>query len=656
MNGWTYLRYTLLMSWTIWATASSAETTVLVEAESFAGLGGWVIDQQSMDQMGSPYVLAHGLGRPVAEAETTIEFPASGTYRVWVRTRDWVGPWKEPGTPPAMRAEGYPGRFKLLVDGRPLETVFGTRESQWHWQTGGTVSIPRGRVKLALKDLTGFEGRCDAILFSTNPNLVPPNEDPEMAKLRRRLLGFPEKPPVAGAYDLVVVGGGVAGTCAAISAARHGCRVALIQDRPVLGGNNSSEVRVGLSGLIFQDPYTKLGSLVDEIGPVGHWNLWEAKKDPDSPRSKRILDVIRKHPEKKQHNAGPASNYEDTRKQDAVLAENNIDLFLNTHVNGAERDGNHITAVVGQDIRTGERRVFRGAVFADCTGDGTLGFLAGADFRIGREARSESGESLAPDESDKLSMGTSVQWYAKKRTQPSSFPATPWAVTFTEKNCPQATRGDWNWETGAMRDQVQEIERIRDYAFRVTYGNWSTLKNQPGLKERYRNWELEWIAYIGGKRESRRLLGDVILRQQDIVDGKPFADACVTTTWTIDLHYPKKPACACEAFQSKARHLKIAPYPIPYRCLYSRNIDNLMMAGRNISVTHVALGTVRVQRTTGMMGEVLGMATSLCAKHSCKPRDVYEKHLAEFRALLKEGVPAARTPAAPNKTSGGDVR
>ena len=153
---------------------------------------------------------------------------------------------------------------------------------------------------------------------------------------------------------------------------------------------------------------------------------------------------------------------------------------------------------------------------------------------------------------------------------------------------------------------------------------------------------MEWAAYIGGKRESRRLMGDVILTQQNIVDQKKFPDGCVTTTWTIDLHYPKKPACACDAFQSEARHLKIKPYPIPFRCFYSRNIANLMMAGRNISVTHVALGTVRVMRTTGMMGEVLGMAAGLCRKHSCDPKGVYEKHLAEFTGLLKEGVPPAK--------------
>ena len=314
------------------------------------------------------------------------------------------------------------------------------------------------------KDLTGFEGRCDAILFSTDPNLVPPNEDPAMAEFRRRLLGFPEKPPVAGTYDLVVAGGGMAGTCAAISAARHGCRVALIQNRPVLGGNNSSEVRVGLSGLIFQNPHPKLGSLVDEIGPVGHWNLWEANQNPDSPRSKRIQEVIRKHPEKKQHNAGPPSNYEDKRKHDAVLAEKNIDLFLETHVNGVEMEGNRITAVVGQDIRIGERRAFRGALFADCTGDGTLGFLAGADFRMGREARSETGESLAPDESDKLSMGTSVQWYAKKRRPSDSLPRDTVGGTSSPKRTVPERRG----ATGIGKPGPCGTKSGRSSAFAIT--------------------------------------------------------------------------------------------------------------------------------------------------------------------------------------------
>jgi hypothetical protein len=328
---------------------------------------------------------------------------------------------------------------------------------------------------------------------------------------------------------------------------------------------------------------------------------------------------------------------------DIVRAERTIDLFLNMHVNEVETDANRILSVTAQDIRTGKHLMFRAHLFADCTGDGNLGFLAGADFRMGRESRELTGEDLAPEQSDKLVMGTSVQWYSIEEKKPSTFPDCPWAVQFDETNCTKGTRGDWDWETGANRDQITEIETIRDYALRVVYGNWAVLKNHDQFKDAFANRRLAWVAYIGGKRESRRLLGNVILRQQDIVERKAFPDACVTTTWTIDLHYPMKTSgYEGEPFRSIAKHVRIKPYPIPYRCLYSRNISNLMMAGRNISVTHVALGTVRVQRTTGMMGEVVGMAASLCRKYSCDPHDVYEKHLPEFKKLLKEGIPPAQ--------------
>ncbi|HJN08313.1 MAG TPA: FAD-dependent oxidoreductase [Pirellulaceae bacterium] len=620
--------------------ASEAGATVLVEAESFEQLGGWVVDQQVMDQMGSPYLLAHGLGRRVGNAISTVEFPHRGQFRIWVRTRDWVAPWKVPDTPEAMRAVGAPGKFQVLLNGKAVETTFGTEGAQWHWQDGGTIDVPAKSVILALRDLTGFDGRCDAILFSSNPKFTPPNESDKLRSFRKRFLEFSETPSPGGDYDLVVVGGGMAGCCTTVSAARAGCRVALIQNRPVLGGNNSSEVRVGLSGLIHQKPYAKLGNLVDEIGPVGHWNLWEANRSPDSPRSKRIFEIIKEHPEKKTHNAGPPSNYEDQQKEGVVRAEKNASLFLNMHVNEVEMDSDCITAVIAQNIQTGERVRFTGRVFADCTGDGNLGFLAKADFRQGREGKSETNEALAPDQSDKLVMGTSVQWNSAEEDEPSSFPECPWAVHFDEKTCIDTFKGDWNWETGALRDQVNEFERVRDYALRVTYGNWSTLKNTAKFEKKFARRRLSWVAYIGGKRESRRLLGDVILSQQDIVEQNSFPDACVTTTWTIDLHYPKKPRCACDAFQATAKQLVIKPYPIPFRCLYSRNIDNLMMAGRNISVTHVALGTVRVQRTTGMMGEVLGMAASLCKKHTCLPGGVYTMHLKELQELMEAGVPA----------------
>jgi hypothetical protein len=409
----------------------------------------------------------------------------------------------------------------------------------------------------------------------------------------------------------------------------------------VLGGNNSSEVRVGLSGLIHQEPYPRLGDLVDELGPIGHWNLWEAKRDPDSPRSQRILEVIEKHPEKKTHNAGPASNYEDERKRRVVESEDNVRLFLNHHVFRAEKEGERITAVVAKSIVTGHERRFRARVFADCTGDGNLGFLAGADHRVGRESRQQTGESRAPEQADQMVMGTSVQWYTTEEPEPCSFPECPWAVQFNQASCQRLTRGDWDWETGMNRDQVTEIERIRDYALRVVYGNWAYLKNHSDMREQIARRRLAWVAYIGGKRESRRLLGDVILQEQDILQRRPYPDACVTTTWGIDLHYPhpeNSKHFPGREFRSIAKTTRIKPYPIPFRCLYSRNVENLMMAGRNISVTHVALGTVRVQRTTGMMGEVLGMAAALCVQHRTTPRGVFQRHLEALQALMRRGV------------------
>jgi len=238
-------------------------------------------------------------------------------------------------------------------------------------------------------------------------------------------------------------------------------------------------------------------------------------------------------------------------------------------------------------------------------------------------------------------MGASVQWYSADTGKNSAFADCPWALQFSEQSCQHATRGDWNWEAGLNRDQIKEFEYIRDLSFRAIYGNWAFQKNKSKDKAKYTNRKLSWVAYIAGKRESRRLLGDVILQQQDIQEKREFPDAFVTTTWTIDLHYPDPKNTRFfpgEEFRSIAKFTKIAPYPIPYRCFYSRNIGNLMMAGRDISVTHVALGTVRVMRTCGMMGEVVGMAASLCKKHNTNPRGVYQYHLAELKELAERGV------------------
>src|SRR3954463_11041084 len=192
------------------ALASAAADAVLVEAESLNQTGGWVVDQQFMDLMGSPYLLAHGLGEPVKDATGSVALPAAGEHRVWVRTRDWVAPWKAPGAP---------GRFQILINGQPLATTFGTEGAKWHWQDGGTIQVGH-QMKVTLHDLTGFEGRCDAVLFCRDTKFVPPDDGPALQALRAKLLNWSRQPEDGGRYELVIVGGGIAGTSAAGSAAR----------------------------------------------------------------------------------------------------------------------------------------------------------------------------------------------------------------------------------------------------------------------------------------------------------------------------------------------------------------------------------------------------------------------------------------------------
>jgi len=596
-------RQTLLLALVAVLAAGASGAEVLVEAESFAKRGGWVVDQQFMDQMGSPYLLAHGLGEPVADATTTVTFRSPGTYRVFVRTMDWVARWKAPGAP---------GRFQLAVGGATLRTTFGTQGAGWHWQYGGTVTVAGKKATLTLHDLTGFEGRCDAVWFTTDTKLTPPNDLKTMAGWRKKLLGLPADPPDAGRFDLVVVGGGVAGTCAAVSAAREGLQVALIQNRPVLGGNNSSEVRVCQEGKANLPPFPNVGNILHELCP---------------PRSS---------------NNSAAFLYGDSRKERLVRAEKNIRLFLNTHAFKVHKRGRRITAVIAKNTRTSRELRFAAPLFVDCTGDGTIGYLAGADYRMGREGRSETGETMAPAKPDRRTMGSSNLWNSTRTAGPSRFPDCEWAVRITDRNCPKAyrgrpTHGSWWWESGMGYDTIADAEYIRDYNFRVVYGVWSFVKNRCAEKAQYANRKLKWLAYVAGKRESRRLLGDVILSQQDIEQAKPYPDGCVTTTWPIDLHFPKRSHSKHfpgEEFLAGATSRKIKPYPIPYRCFYSRNVENLMMAGRNISVTHVALGSVRVMITTGAMGEAVGKAAAICAKRRVAPRDVYTKHLTEYKRLL----------------------
>jgi hypothetical protein len=463
---------------------------VFVEAEAFQSHGGWTLDTQFVETMGSPYLLAHGIGSPVKDAETEVAFREAGEYRVFVRTKDWVSPWK---------AEGAPGKFQVLVNGAALTETFGTT-GDWHWQPGGTVKIAAaGNVKLALRDLTGFDGRCDALFFTTDAAAKPPATRDE----RRALSQQPAQTPEAGEYDLVVVGGGYSGMGAAISAARQGLKVALLQNRPVLGGNGSSEIQVWAMGGTRRGPFPALGEIVEEF----------ADRATNSP--------------------GTIVEYGDARKEEIVRAEKNIDLRLNHHAiaveMGTASDSGHkiIRSVTALDTRSGNEVKFRAKLVADCTGHGTVGALAGASFTM----------------LEKGHMGMSNMWSWQEAEQPGAWPLTPWALPLEWGDFPPTKKaeggtfhkGEWFWETGFDKHPINDLELMRDWNLRAVFGAFTAMKH-GAQKDRYATARLAWVAAIGGTRESRLLTGDVVLTDKDIVEKREFPDACVPTTWDIDLH------------------------------------------------------------------------------------------------------------------------
>ncbi len=579
----------------------STAPAAFVDAEALDYPGGWVTDQQAMDVLGSPYLLAHGAGVPVEDASGAVTLPETGRWHVWVRTYNWTSPWSE--------KEG-PGAFEVTIDGKTLGKTCGSKGSAWEWQYAGSFKAPGKEISLGLHDLTGFDGRCDAIAFTKGRRATLPKTPDQMHALRLAFDPDYDTPAETTEYDFVVVGGGISGICAAVAAARLGMHVAILNDRPVLGGNNSAEIRVHLGGRIELDPYPNLGNLIKEFG------------------------------HKACKNADAAEKFEDGKKED-ILRSAGVDIFAPYHAVSVVKDGSRIASVDAREINSGELIRLSAPLFADCTGDGNLGFMAGADWTEGREARSEYNEPMAPETADKEHLGASLLWNSKDTGAPSAFPEFEYGLHFSDSTVQRVKKSEWYWETGLSDDMIKDVEKIRDFGLLAVYSNWSFLKNHASGTEDFANRALDWVAYITGKRESRRLLGDHVLTENDIVDVIPYPDGTCSTSWSIDLHY-RKPENSRDfpgmEFMTTAEHKYFEPYPIPYRCLYSRNIDNLFMAGRDISATHVALGSTRVIRTCGMMGEVVGMAASVCKAHGSLPRSVYTDYLAELQALMKEGV------------------
>ncbi len=581
-----------LLFWTLIFSVSCANKSynLLVEAESFEDTGGWVVDPQFTEQMGSPYLLAHGLGNPVKNASTRISLPSPGRYYIWVRTRDWApGKWDAPG------------RFKLSVNGKELKRTLGTGKVTWSWQYAGKVKIKTPEARIELRDLTGFDGRCDAVYLSTIME-PPPEELEELNFWRMRIKGEDPSKAEKLYYDLVVVGGGIAGCAASIAAAEQGLKVALIHDRPVLGGNASSEIRVHTEGITW-----KADRILRMINTV-HWP-----------------------------NGSPESVIDDQKRHENISRYNNISLFLNWRAFYVTTVRDSITSVYARHTSSGELKQFCAPVYIDCTGDGWIGYWAGADYMYGREDSSlygenweKYGELWSPERADNKVMGASLLWRSADAGKPVEFPEVPWAMDVAGSH--SATSGTWQWEFSSdTLHQIDDAEYIRDYLLKAIYGSFYNAKKKPENK----NLELEWVGYLLGKRESRRLVGDYIYTFRDEKEMREFPDAVAMETRNIDVHYQQKELDpARPAFLSEALYYKVDHYYIPFRSLYSRNIKNLMMAGRCFSCSHVGLGGPRVMHTTGQMGVATGYAASLCLKYNATPREIYINHMEELKKLV----------------------
>ncbi|MFP4976993.1 FAD-dependent oxidoreductase [Paenibacillus sp. CN-4] len=414
--------------------------------------------------------------------------------------------------------------------------------------------------------------------------------------------------------DVTVIGGGLAGICAAIAAARQGSKVALVQNRPVLGGNSSSEVRVWVCGATAHGT----NRYARETGIMGELFVENQYRNPEG--NPYIWDLV---------------------LLEAVMAEPNITLYLNTDVHEVQADGpkedRMIRSVTGWMMGSERLITFEGRMFIDCTGDGLVGFLAGAEFMLGREARSRFGEEWAPEIADSITLGSTLLFYTKDAGEPVAFVPPSFAKDITQTSIPLRRvirSGDsgchyWWIEWGGEHDTVHDNEMIRSELWSVIYGIWDYIKNSGKFDAA--NMTLEWVGSLPGKREYRRFTGDYVLNQNDIIGQRDFPDAVAFGGWSIDLHPPQ--GMYAEASGSKHWHSD-GVYHVPFRSLYSANVRNMLMAGRNISASHVAFGTTRVMATCACLGEAAGTGAALCAATGLTPRQLHGERLRLLKQTL----------------------
>lgn len=398
--------------------------------------------------------------------------------------------------------------------------------------------------------------------------------------------------------DILVAGGGMSGVLSALAAARNGARVILCQDRPVLGGNASSEIRMHIVGAANSKRRKELETEAREGGILEEILLECAVRNPQ--RSASMLDLIL---------------YEKCR------AEPRLSLMLNTAVTGVRMEGSRIVSALAARESTEERFEIFSGIFIDCTGDGRLGKEAGAAFMTGRESSGQHGESLAGEEADSYRLGSSLLFTARDMGRPMKFIPPPWARSFSEEDLKFRGHGSWEYgywwvEFGGLLDTIKDNERIRDELLAIMLGVWDHIKNSGSHPESV-NWALDWFGFLPGKRESRRFLGKHLLTQRDLEEAVHFEDVIAYGGWPMDTHPPQ----GIEARDSAPAHQPITNYVygIPLRSLISANVDNLMFAGRNISATHIAFSSTRVMGTCGVMGQGAGTFAALAVQEELSP-------------------------------------
>ncbi len=572
-----------------------------VEAENFSDYGGWLLDTQFAHKMGSGYLIAPGVGKASAAATTELEIAKAGKYKLWVRTKDWV-------------PEFHPGRFALEVNGRRIEKVFGASGRDWSWEAAGEIELPAGPARLRLVDLSGAYARCDAVVLSRDAAFVPADDAKELERQRDLCTGLAAGIGDGGEFDFVVVGGGPAGVPAAIAAARHGLRVALVQDRPVLGGNISSELGVLLNGSGWKLGFREGGIIEEAVLSKAY-----AAKGNDLSFSRVFAEM--------------------------ASAEKNLTLLVNERVYAVEKSGEKISSVLARNQLTGARTRIRGRIFADTTGDGWIGYFAGAKYMFGREGVGKFGESCAPDVPDMTTMsGCLLGGYGlprmvlRKKDVP--FVTPEWVYPLPEGFYRESDglRFKWWLEHRGELDDCKDPELARDTLIRIFMAYWGWMKNEtPDKKIRAlaARHELVSLPYMNGRREGMRIVGDYIFTEKDVYAKDDQPDSIGHTGWPLDTHDPLGVDNPKGNGLWRLTSPQIPrPVGIPYRILYSVNVPNLFMAGRNVSCSHVGLGTLRVAATCAVMGQAVGTAAAGCVRYGVSPREYGRSHIGELRRNL----------------------